>query len=410
MNSAREYSPSLPHDVELIDCTLRDGEQAPGVWFTIPEKVEIARALGSAGIRLLDAGFPAGGYGDSEAMQEMRRQGVSSRLAATARPLPGDVAAAEEAGADEVFLFMPTSDLRIRTTLGISHERATAIFCEGAEDVVSRGMTLNLVFEDSTRADPHHLITLVETLRSLVPVRRLVLCDSIGCGFPTAIGALTKKFVDEAGDGISVCMHCHNDFGLAVANTITGISAGATAATCTVNGLGERAGNADLAETAAALTFLLDVTHNVEPSALDELAQLVARCSGVHNSPLKPVTGSNVFRHESGIHVDAMLKEASSYEFLPASWVGRQSEYILGKHSGSSLIRHLRAMAGLCNQQAIVAELLEQVKAQKTARRKDLHYSMFDSVQRFQAEVLAGVDTGLVLEPSQRNVEVSRFG
>jgi isopropylmalate/homocitrate/citramalate synthase len=249
------------------------------------------------------------------------------------------------------------------------------------------------------------MLKLVDSLRARVPIRRLVLCDTIGCAYPAGIAHLVETLLPAVAGGIELCMHCHNDFGMAVANTLAGIAAGATAVTCTVNGLGERAGNADLAETAAALTFLYQVAHNVDPRGLDALSKLVERCSAIHNSPIKPVTGYNVFRHESGVHVDGMLKEASSYQFLPAAWLGREPEYVLGKHSGSALIRHLRASAGLSNEQAAVAEMVGMVKSVMEERSKLAHYSMFARVEEFQRGALAGVDRQSVIAPMQSAAE-----
>src|SRR5688572_776793 len=208
------------NSVTVIDCTLRDGEQAPGVWFTTEEKLELARALSQAGVAVLDAGFPASSAADLEAMQEMHRAGLLARIAATARPVPSDIIAAEQARADEVFLFMPTSDFRLRETLGITRERAYQIFRDGAEAVVARGMRLNLVFEDATRAKASQLVQMVESLRPYVPIERLVICDTVGCGHPTGMEQLIRT-LDMVFDGeVELCSHSHNDFGFAGANTV----------------------------------------------------------------------------------------------------------------------------------------------------------------------------------------------
>src|SRR5262245_60210122 len=171
---ARKLHPGLPGRVEVIDCTLRDGEQSPGVSFTVPEKIELARALAGAGIPVLDAGFPAASSADREAMQAIRALGLAVRVAATARPLPADVAAAEAAHASEVFLFMPTSDFRLSQTLGLSRREAELRLLCGAEDACGRGLGVSLVFEDATRADAQWLASVVERVVARVPVRRVV--------------------------------------------------------------------------------------------------------------------------------------------------------------------------------------------------------------------------------------------
>jgi isopropylmalate/homocitrate/citramalate synthase len=162
--------------------------------------------------------------------------------------------------------------------------------------------------------------------------------------------------------------------------------------TCTINGIGERAGNADLAETVAALTHLLDVEHRVDPRQLCELARVAERLSGILSSPLKPVTGFNVFRHESCVHVDGMLKDPRSYEFLPSSWLGREPQYILGKHSGRALIRHLLREHGLRASETEEVELLGMLKRRVEARDKSSHARAFEAQQAFRAAHLSGIE------------------
>ncbi len=393
----RGQYPALPAHVDVIDCTLRDGEQAPGVWFSLEEKLTLARLLSTAGVYMLDAGFPAASGADVEAMQEMRRMKLATRIAATARPLGGDVAAAEKAHAHEVFLFMPTSDLRITQTLGITRAQAAALFRRGAEDVVGRGMGLNLVFEDATRADPNLLVSMASDIMKHVEVTRVVICDTVGCAHPGSMERLLTHLRVAFDGAVALCTHCHNDVGLAVANTLAAVSAGARAITCTVNGIGERAGNADLAETVAALTHLYGVKHGVDPKSLSVLADRVERMSGLHTSPTKPVTGFNVYRHESGVHVDGMLKDARSYEYLPSAWSGRETEYVLGKHSGTALVKHLMQQAGLAPELSVAQELLQHVKESTQQRSKAAHDKAFAYVREFRQRHLSGIDPTTVL-------------
>ncbi|WP_052488805.1 hypothetical protein [Streptomyces sp. 150FB] len=375
--TARDLHPHLPASVEVIDCTLRDGEQAPGVWFTLEEKLDLATALSNAGVTVLDAGFPASSPGELEALQAMRDLKLNASIGATARPLPGDVAAAVKARADEVFLFMPTSDLRLKETLGTTRDKATAVFRSGAEAAAAGGLGINLVFEDATRTDPRQLIDTAAELREHVPISRLILADTVGCAHPASMQRLIRRLDDALDHEITLCTHNHNDFGLAVANTLAAVGGGAKAITCTVNGIGERAGNADLAECVAAMTHLYGVRHGIDPLALPALSAAVERASGIHTSPIKPVTGFNVFRHESGVHVDGMLKDTRSYEFLPAAWVGRSTEFVLGKHSGTSLVRHILTSAGIaCDDDLLVtalAEVKEEIERSDKAGHRTAH-------------------------------------
>lgn len=397
MTHIRMDYPDLPYAVEVIDCTLRDGEQAPGVWFTLEEKLELAELLSDAGVDVLDAGFPAASQSDIDSLQEMKRLNLRARIGATARAVKNDVVLAEKARADEVFLFMPTSDFRITETLGVSRERATAMFRAGAEEVAARAMVLNLVFEDATRADPSLLVRLTEELRRHVPVRRVIVCDTVGCAFPRSMERLVGTLRRALGDDVNLCTHCHNDFGLATANTLAAVCAGAKTVTCTVNALGERAGNADLAETVAALTHILCVDHRVDPKSLPRLSEAVERMSGIHTSPTKAVTGFNVYRHESGVHVDGMLKNSKSYEFLPSSWVGCETKYVLGKHSGKALLRLMLAEVGIPADERLVEDLLAEVKNAIEHRSKEQHHRAHALKQAFATVALSGVDPAVVL-------------
>jgi len=383
--------------IEFIDCTLRDGEQAPGVWFTIEEKVAIAGLLDRAGVDALDAGFPGANGEDLEAMQEMRRQVRRARIGATARPLLEDIRAAETARADDIYLFLPTSRERLEEVLGTTAGSAADHLVDAAGEAAGRGMGVNIVFEDATRSNLDALLRLAGDILSRTRIERLILCDTVGAATPTMMQRLFDAFASAFGSEAALCPHCHNDFGLATANTLAAVEAGAVAVTCTVNGLGERAGNADLAEVAAALTVIHGREHRVLPESLPALSESVARASGVHMSPLKPVTGYNVYRHESGIHVQAMLKRRDSYEYLPADWSGRDSEFVLGKHSGSALIRHLLVARGIEPGGEEVAAVLKALKELYGAVEKPGHGDAFRETEAAKARLLAGADFDALL-------------
>ncbi len=382
--------------IEFVDCTLRDGEQAPGVWFTVEEKVAIAVALDAAGVDVLDAGFPAASEDDVEALQELKRLGLRAEVAATSRPLKGDVAAAARAGADALFMFLPVSDQHLDTKLEMSRERSLELLRGGLEAAGEAGLPVSFVAEDSSRADPDWLLQVVEVAMGYQP-RRVVLCDTVGAALPHEMGALVARVRGVTGE-VPICLHCHNDFGLASASTLEGVRAGARSVSCTVNGIGERAGNADLAEVSAGLEHLLGMRVRIAPDMLAALSDMVARASGVHSSPLKPVTGWNVYAHESGVHVDGMLKDARNYEQLPSAWSGNETRYVLGKHSGKNLLRAMLAEEGLQLDEEQLGRLLERVKQWATRRGKAEHLRMDQLMRRFQREQLAGVSRLQLLE------------
>lgn len=389
------HHPNLPQRVEVIDCTLRDGEQAPGVWFTMDEKIALARLLDEAGVDLLDAGFPASCPEEVETLQTLRDLGLNVRIGATARVMRADVLAAERARAQDVFLFLPTSDIQLISGLGVTQDQAATRLRAQAEEVVARGMTLNLVAEDAYRSDPAWLIRLYESLCP-IPVERFVLCDTVGAAHPAGMERLISVIYRALGDEVKLCTHCHNDFGLASANSLAAVMAGARAVTCTVNALGERAGNADMAEIVAALTHLLGVEHGVTPLLLPVLAGVVDRLSGMHSSPLKAVTGFNVYSHESGVHVKAMLKDSRSYEHLPSAWTGQKTRYVVGKSSGISLVHHLADSVGVKMTDEDANALLSELKIQLLRRPKQEHDRMDLAIRAFRERELGGISTNEV--------------
>ena len=394
------YGGRLPEAVEIIDCTLRDGEQAAGVWFTVEEKLKLARLLDQAGVAVMDAGFPAASEDEVEVLQELRRSDLRASIGATSRAVASDIAACERADAQEVFMFLATSDIRLHS-LGLTRAQVTKQLRAGAEDVLARGMGVNIVAEDGYRTDAAWLIELINSMHDL-PIRRVVLCDTVGAAFPQAIEHLFATVHDAIDPKIALCMHCHNDFGMAVANTLAGVLGGARAVTCTIHGVGERAGNADLAEVVAALTHVFGVQHGINPACLAVTSEEVERASGIHMSALKPVTGSNVYSHESGVHVHGMLKDPRTYEFLPAAWTGRRSRIVLGKHSGTSSIAHVLRERGLpVGDEDSLRALLERVKDHCCSRPKDVHFDSHASAMALRNTLLSGVGTDVVLNATE---------
>jgi isopropylmalate/homocitrate/citramalate synthase len=392
--------------IEVVDCTLRDGEQAAGVWFTPEEKVELALLLDRAGVDVLDAGFPAVCEEEVEVLQELHHAGLRARVGATCRPVPGDILAAARARADEAFVFVPVSDTRLRA-IGWTLEQARSQLRAGSALVLDQGMGLNVIAEDASRADSATILRLFDAIADL-SVSRYILCDTVGAATPDRMGNLTGVVVGALGRSATVATHCHNDFGMATANTVASVAAGARCVTCTVNGLGERAGNADLAEVVAALTHLLDVDHSINPLLLAALAARVELYSGVHNSPLKPVVGSNVYSHESGIHVHGILKDPKNYAQLPPRWVGREHSVVLGKHSGLSAVAHTLAERGIGQHGADAAGWLERVKTASRQRSKLAHVAAHAAMVETRRELLGGVADDLFERMASAKVGGSR--
>ncbi|KRQ17066.1 homocitrate synthase [Bradyrhizobium manausense] len=324
--------------IVLNDTTLRDGEQAPGVAFTTAEKLSIARVLASAGITEIEAGTPAMGYEEVSAIRAIVEASLEATIIAWCRMKRSDVDAAIESGVAMVNISVPSSDLQIAAKLGIGRVAALEQLKRIVGYARDRGLDVAVGGEDSSRADVNFLIELITAAKN-AGARRFRVADTLSVLDPDAAFALVAAL--RANTDLEIEFHGHDDLGLATANTLAAIKAGATHASVTVIGLGERAGNAPLEEVAVALKQLYGRDTGVVLPELENVAALVA-AAAVRTIPLnKAIVGEHVFTHESGIHVDGLLKDQRSYQALDPQLLGRSNRFVIGKHSGIAAITAL---------------------------------------------------------------------
>jgi methanogen homocitrate synthase len=368
----------FPKDLIIYDTTMRDGEQTPGVCLRTPEKLKIARKLDELGIHQIEAGFPIVSAEEKRSVKAIVDEGLNAKVICLSRTKKEDIDTALDCGVDGIITFMATSDLHLKHKLKMTKEEALNICMKSIEYAKDHGIFVAFSAEDATRTDLDFLKKIYKKAEEY-GVDRVHIADTVGALSPQGADYLVKELRKDLKTGIA--MHCHNDFGMATANTISGFLAGANAASTTVNGIGERAGNASLEELVMTLKVIygLDLGFNLE--MFYELSKLVEELTNVKVPENKPIVGKNVFRHESGIHVDAVIEEPLTYEpFLP-EMVGHHRKIVLGKHSGCRAVKAKLDACGINVTQDELCKIVEQVKMSRE-KGKYINDELFNQIVR----------------------------
>ena len=327
--------------VRIFDTTLRDGEQAPGFSMTPAEKVHMAEQLEALGADIIEAGFPISSDGDFEAVKAVAARVRTSSVAGLARAVTGDIdrawTALAAAARPRIHVFLATSDLHLEHKLRIDRATCVARTRESVRYARERTPDVEFSAEDATRSDLEFLCQVAEVAVE-AGATTVNLPDTVGYALPADITNMFTRVRARVGDEITLSAHCHNDLGLAVANSLAAVEAGARQVECTINGIGERAGNASLEELVMALHVrreALPFDTRIVTTRLVPTSEALATTVGIGVAPNKAIVGANAFAHESGIHQDGMLKHALTYEIMRPESVGAAgTKLVLGKHSG----------------------------------------------------------------------------
>ena len=404
-----EAGPGRKKKIILIDGTLREGEQSAGVFFTAHEKIKLIKLMDKAGIDIADCGMPAVSKDEFNAIKKLAAlKDISIRIGASVRCLPAEIELFSRTGASDCFIIVPVSDIHIKEKFRMTRGE----YIEYVKKCVSYAAGLkiagiHLALEDMSRTDEDFYLELISAVRSLGlrSVKAVYLCDTVGVALPEKIRYQVETVLKElnrlsgaAAGGrnaghIGVGIHCHNDYGLALANTLSAYDAGAEYITFTQNGIGERAGNAKYHELVMALVNLKKCELKVDNTYISELSKTVEEISGILLSAIEPVVGFNAFRHESGIHVSGLLRDRKIYEQYRPEEIGRKNEYVLGKHTGTALICKLlkELFPGDDFSREEMLEILKVVKARRMSVKKNDYAAMRRSLRAFYEKALGGV-------------------
>jgi isopropylmalate/citramalate/homocitrate synthase-like protein len=345
--------------VRILDTTLRDGEQTPGVSLTTEEKLEIARQLDKLGVDTIEAGTPVSSEGEKRAIKQIAAAGLNAEVCGLARTKRKDIDAAISCDVDAVHTFISTSDVQMKYAVNMTPEQVLASSIDSIEYIKSHGLVCEYSPMDASRTDRKFLKQICNAAEE-AGADRINIPDTVGIMLPATMKELIADVTSVVEVPISV--HCHNDFGMAVANSLAGVEAGASQIHVAVNGLGERAGNAALEEVAVALELIYKRKTGINHQQLYETSRLVAKLTGMMIQANKAIVGENAFSHESGIHTRGVTVAPSTFEPIKPEFVGRKRKLVAGKLAGTSGIRAELEESGLHPTKVQLAEIVKTVK------------------------------------------------
>ena len=348
-------------EARIFDTTLRDGEQSPRTSFSYEDKREIASILDDMGTHVIEAGFPVNSETEFEAVRDIADAASKSTVCGLARVVDKDIESALDSGVDMVHVFASTSDVQLQDSMHATRQEALERSVEAVERVKDAGVTCMFSPMDATRTDEQFLIDIIEAV-SEVGVDWINIPDTVGVATPRRFYDMIETVCSHTDAEVDV--HTHDDFGLAAANALSGYEAGATQSQVSVNGIGERAGNAAYEEVVMALESLYDVDTGIDTTRITELSRIIEEKSGITTPANKPIVGDNAFSHESGIHAAGVIENADTFEpgVMTPEMVGATRELVLGKHTGTHSVRERLEDAGFDPTDAEVREVTRMVK------------------------------------------------
>ncbi|MEM4848288.1 MAG: 2-isopropylmalate synthase [Ignisphaera sp.] len=347
--------------IRLFDTTLRDGEQMPGVDLAVNQKLEIALLLEELGVDATEAGFPITSQGEFEAVKLITRNISNAEIVALARAHKNDIDRALDADVDAIHTFIATSDLHMKYKLKLPRNQVVEKAVQAVEYAKAHGVIVEFSAEDATRSDWEFLAQVFQAVVD-AGAERIDIADTVGVAYPSLMANLVNYVKNNVKGNYIISVHCHNDFGMATANSVAAVEAGADQVHVTVLGVGERAGNAALEEVASAIKFLLGYEVGVKFNKIRKVVEKVSEYFGIAVPVNKPIVGRNAFAHESGIHVHGVLSHPLTYEPIDPSIVGAERLIVLGKHSGRHAVEYILKQMGIEPKEEVVTKVLKIVK------------------------------------------------
>ncbi|MCD1294524.1 2-isopropylmalate synthase [Methanocella sp. CWC-04] len=387
----------MPHkNIQIFDTTLRDGEQTPGVSFTPEMKIDIARQLDRLGVDVIEAGFPISSAGDKASVKDIASLGLDCTVCGLARVIKADIDACIDSDVKMVHTFVSTSDIQREHTIKKTREEVVEMAINAVEYIKGHGLECMFSAMDATRTDTDYLISIARAVED-AGADIINIPDTVGVSSPPTMRMLVSDVYRSV--RIPIAVHCHNDFGLAVANSLAAVESGASQIQVTMNSLGERAGNADLSQTVMTLESVYGLETGIKTKYLVETARLIERYSGIQIPPTQPIIGANAFSHESGIHSHGVIKESKTFEpgIMTPEMVGHQRRLVLGKHTGKHAVKKILNDAGLEPSDKELNAILERVKDLGDKGKKVTDVDLYAITEAVMGEV-AHTEKRIMLE------------
>ena len=365
--------------VKIHDATLRDGEQTPGVVFNVDDKIRIAEKLDEVGIERIEAGMPAVSKSDYDAIQAICKRNLKAEIFTFARAMRKDIDMAVECGAHGVVIEIPIGYPKLKYQFNWTWENVLEKSLDCISYAKSKGLYTVYFPYDTTRAREEDLTRVFNGIMKNCPPDSIGIVDTMGCALPETIQYLVRK-VKKLTNGLSVEVHTHNDFGMAVATELAAVAAGADVIHSCINGLGERTGNAATEELAVALKILMGAHNEYKLDKLIELSKLTEKISGVPIAANKPIAGERNYTRESGIGVDLVVKQPLAMFATDPKLFGREGDIVLGKKSGKASVEYFLDKLNIQASDEIISEILKEVKAKGTEKRGLLTIEEFKKI------------------------------
>lgn len=367
---------NLDNKIEIHDATLRDGEQTPGVVFSIDDKIRIAEKLNEIGVERIEAGMPAVSEDDYKAIKLISKRNLNSKIFTFARAMKKDIDMALESGAHGVVIEVPIGYPKLKYQFGWTWEKVLEMSIESINYAKSQGLYTVYFPYDTTRAREDDLTSLISGIMKSSPPDSVGIVDTMGCALPQTIEYLVRR-VKKLTNNLPVEVHTHNDFGMAVATELAGLSAGANVVHSCINGLGERTGNAALEELIVAMKVLLGVENDYKLDKLVELSNMLETITGINIALNKPISGKRNYTRESGIGIDLVMKKPLAMFATNPSIYNRTGDIVLGKKSGKASIQYYLDKFDIDLSDEAINEVLNLVKREGATKRRLIEVSEF---------------------------------